>query len=181
MPGRAGMDVASEPKVVQRVGSRAVDADEAVRIYQQSPTRVSRSTSTRWHQQVWENTGGKGPAPVAFQVGTMVRVDVERFGRTRNLADIGFHPDVPGYVNPMGKTSPVGGGTMVSGQQPAVRVNIRQQQVNPLGQTGQAPAPGRPRLPRSISRLTSIWMVATECRCCVMPMPQQTMLLWAAM
>ena len=141
MPGRAGMDVASEPKVVQRVGSRAVDADEAVRIYQQSPTRVSRSTSTRWHQQVWENTGGKGPAPVAFQVGTMVRVDVERFGRTRNLADIGFHPDVPGYVNPMGKTSPGGGGTMVSGQQPAVRVNIRQQQVNPLGQTGQAPAP----------------------------------------
>ncbi len=141
MPGRAGMDVAREPKaVVQRVGSRAVDADEVVRVYQQTPTRVSRSTSTRWHQQVWENTGGKGPAPVAFQVGDMVRVDVERFGRTRNLADIGFHPDVPGHVNPMGKTSPGGGGTMVSGQQPAVRVNIRQQQVDPLGQTGQAPA-----------------------------------------
>jgi hypothetical protein len=141
MPGRADMAVAREPKVVQRVGSRAVDADEVARIYQQAPTRVSHSTSTRWHQQVWENTGGKGPAPVAFQVGDMVRVDVERFGRTRNLADIGFHPDVPGYINPMGKTSPGGNGTMVSGQQPAVRVNIRRQQVDPMGQTGQAPAP----------------------------------------
>ena len=39
--------------------------------------------------------------------------------------------------------------------------------------TGQAPAPGRPRCPPSSSRLQIIWMVATECRCWVMPMPQQ--------
>src|SRR3546814_5704689 len=47
--------------------------------------------------------------------------------------------------------------------------------------TGQAPAPGRPRLPRSSSRLTSIWIVATECLCWVMPMPQQQITLPAAM
>jgi hypothetical protein len=43
--------------------------------------------------------------------------------------------------------------------------------------TGQAPAPSRPMWPHSMSQLTIIWMVATECWCCVMPMPQQAMTL----
>ena len=41
--------------------------------------------------------------------------------------------------------------------------------------TGHRPAPGRPMLPRSSIRLAIMWMVATECRCWVMPMPQQAM------
>ena len=31
--------------------------------------------------------------------------------------------------------------------------------------------------PRSSNRLVIIWIVATECACCVMPMPQQAMTL----
>ncbi len=41
--------------------------------------------------------------------------------------------------------------------------------------TGQAPAPGLPKLPPTSSRLTSIWIVATASRCWVMPMAQQQM------
>ncbi len=41
--------------------------------------------------------------------------------------------------------------------------------------TGQTPAPGRPMLPRSRRKLTTSWMVGTECLCWVRPMAQQTM------
>ena len=41
--------------------------------------------------------------------------------------------------------------------------------------TGHSPAPGRPMLPRSSSRLTISWMVATASRCWVRPIAQQTM------
>ena len=39
---------------------------------------------------------------------------------------------------------------------------------------GTGPAPGRPMLPRSSSRLTISWIVATACLCCVRPIAQQT-------
>ncbi len=41
--------------------------------------------------------------------------------------------------------------------------------------TGQTPVPARPRLPRSIMKLTISRMVGTPCLCCVMPIAQQTM------
>ncbi len=41
--------------------------------------------------------------------------------------------------------------------------------------TGHAPAPARPRLPRSIRKLTNSRMVGTACLCWVMPIAQQTM------
>lgn len=41
--------------------------------------------------------------------------------------------------------------------------------------TGQTPAPGRPMLPRSRRKLTTSWMVGTECLCWVRPIAQHTM------
>ena len=45
--------------------------------------------------------------------------------------------------------------------------------------TGQAPAPRRPTLPLSSRKLTTCWIVATACGCCVRPIAQQAMIAFA--
>lgn len=81
---------------------------------------VQKSLSNEWHQRVWEQHKGTGPAPLAFRAGDVIKVNEQRWLAVGELSEINTvrdltpmrvvspmaGPGAGGAVNPRGATQP---------------------------------------------------------------------------